>query len=93
MRRAELDLEDLHAAEASKEVPLDLAMQDRLKYFEGRAASDQGGSRAAQRSEAVSSVPFTRWVVTSEADASRVLGHRRHSPTVSRQLPRLEATA
>jgi hypothetical protein len=47
MRRAELDFEDLHASEGRKEIPLDMEMQDRQKYFEGRSGS--GGAGVAGR--------------------------------------------
>ncbi|CDZ98159.1 RNA polymerase II transcription initiation/nucleotide excision repair factor TFIIH, subunit TFB1 [Phaffia rhodozyma] len=41
-RYAELDLDDLHTNTPSTEIHLDLAMQDRQKYFEGRSTGVVG---------------------------------------------------
>lgn len=53
-RLSELDLDDLHSAEASKEVPLDMNVQDRQRYFEGRSAAEEV-AKVTERDEAVSS--------------------------------------
>ncbi|KAL7415329.1 hypothetical protein BDY24DRAFT_382565 [Mrakia frigida] len=49
-RLAELDLDDLHSAQASKELPLDMNVQDRQRYFEGRSAAEEV-AKVAERDE------------------------------------------
>lgn len=49
LRRAELDFEDLHASQGAKEIPLDMEMQDRQKYFEGRSGGGDASSSSVVR--------------------------------------------